>query len=68
MAKGLLAGMTDYNYQSFKDILEDIRKEQQNAAAFKNKTHRFGSTSTKFNHFLLIYYHILIRCASIKKS
>ncbi|MEQ6118670.1 hypothetical protein [Reichenbachiella sp. MALMAid0571] len=37
MAKGLLAGMTDYNHQSFEDILGDLKKERQNAAAFKNK-------------------------------
>ncbi|MBW3466615.1 hypothetical protein [Arthrospiribacter ruber] len=37
MAKGLLAGMTDYNHQSFEDILEDLEKERKNTIAFKNQ-------------------------------
>ena len=37
MTKGLLAGMTDYNHQSFEDILEDLEKERKNTIAFKNQ-------------------------------
>jgi hypothetical protein len=37
MAKGLLAGMTDYNHQSFEDIIGDLEKERKNTIAFKNQ-------------------------------
>jgi hypothetical protein len=37
MAKGLLAGMTDYNHQSFEDILEDLEKERKSTIAFKDQ-------------------------------
>ncbi len=30
MAKGLLGGMTDYNHQSFSDILYDLQEEKTN--------------------------------------
>lgn len=46
MAKGLLAGMTDYNHQSFKDILEDLEKERKNMIAFKNQIEQNIDTLT----------------------
>jgi len=36
MAKGLFGGMTDYNHQSFGDILNDLEKERKNTIAFKD--------------------------------
>jgi hypothetical protein len=37
MAKGLLAGMTDYNHQSFEEIVGDLEKERKNTIAFKSQ-------------------------------
>lgn len=34
MAKGLIGGMTDYNHQSFCDIIEDLNHEYDNITAF----------------------------------
>ena len=34
MAKGLIGGMTDYNHQSFCDIIEDLNYEYDNITAF----------------------------------
>lgn len=36
MAKGLLGGMTDYNHQSFADILNDLEEEQKRIAFFRD--------------------------------
>lgn len=36
MAKGLIGGMTDYNHQSFSDILDDLREEKRRTTEFKN--------------------------------
>jgi hypothetical protein len=37
MAKGLFGGMTDYNHQTFKDILIDIEDERKRTISFKNE-------------------------------
>lgn len=36
MAKGLFGGMTDYNHQSFPDILNDIEIERKKTISYKN--------------------------------
>ncbi|KOH45997.1 hypothetical protein [Sunxiuqinia dokdonensis] len=36
MAKGLLGGMTDYNHQSFSDILKDLVEERERAISFRD--------------------------------
>lgn len=46
MAKGLLAGMTDYNHQSFEDIIGDLEKERQNTIAFNNQIQKNIDTLT----------------------
>lgn len=46
MAKSLLAGMTDYNHQSFDDILDDLVKERQNTNAFRNQIQENVETLT----------------------
>jgi hypothetical protein len=35
MAKGLIGGMTDYNHQSFSDILDDLNDEKKRTNEFK---------------------------------
>ena len=37
MAKGLLAGMTDYSHQSFEDIIHDLEAEKRNTSLFLDK-------------------------------
>jgi len=37
MAKGSLAGMTDYNHQSFLDIIDDLESERQRAIDFRDR-------------------------------
>lgn len=34
MAKGLLAGVTDYSHQSFNDVIDDLKNESKNTVAF----------------------------------
>jgi hypothetical protein len=36
MAKGLLGGMTDYNHQSFDDVVNDLALEKERTISFKN--------------------------------
>ena len=40
MARGLLAGLTDYSHQSFQDILEDIEDAKKNAIAYTEEINR----------------------------
>src|SRR5688572_10580880 len=37
MSKGLFGGMTEYNHQSFSDIINDLKSEQRNVTAFIEK-------------------------------
>lgn len=37
MAKGLLGGMTDYNHQSFEDMIGDLKSERRNTSLFLEK-------------------------------
>lgn len=37
MAKGLMGGMTDYNHQSFLDILRDLKAERNRTVSFRDK-------------------------------
>ena len=37
MGKGLIAGNTDYDHQSFNDIIEDLKQEGKRANAFKEQ-------------------------------
>lgn len=37
MAKGLIGGMTDYNHQSFDDILVDLYDERKRTISFRDK-------------------------------
>ena len=36
MAKGLIGGMTDYNHQSFSDILKDLDDEKKRTISFRD--------------------------------
>ena len=36
MVKGLLGGMTDYNHQSFPDILNDLDEERKRTISFRD--------------------------------
>ena len=51
MAKGLLAGMTDYNHQSFEDIIEDLKKERQNTVDFLNQIEQNIATVTNSGYW-----------------
>jgi hypothetical protein len=46
MAKGLLGGMTDYNHQSFPDILDDIEKEKKRTISFRDHIQKNIDTLT----------------------
>ena len=46
MAKGILGGMTDYNHQSFPDILNDIEEERKRTISFKNEIQKNIDTLT----------------------
>lgn len=37
MAKGLIAGMTDYDHQSFEDIINDLKDEKLNMISYKDE-------------------------------
>lgn len=46
MAKGLIGGMTDYNHQSFPDILKDIESERKRTILFKAQIQKNIDTLT----------------------
>lgn len=58
MTKGLVGGMTDYDHQSFEDILKDLNDEIKRTASFKNeiieninvlKANSYWKTNVPFN-------------------
>ena len=51
MAMGLLSGMTDYSHQSFKDILEDLKKEKEEALFFSKEILKDVGVSKKTSYW-----------------
>lgn len=67
MTKGIIGGMTDYNHQSFEDILKDLDDEIKRTASFRNeiiknidilKANSYWQTNVPFNFKSKVEYAV----------
>lgn len=67
MTKGIIGGMTDYNHQSFEDILKDLNDEIKRTASFRNviiknidilKANSYWKTNVPFNFKSKVEYAV----------
>ncbi|NOZ35741.1 MAG: hypothetical protein GXO80_10645 [Chlorobi bacterium] len=51
MVKGIIGGMTDYNHQSFSEIINDLNKEKERTKDFKNRIEENVEILTKNSYW-----------------